>query len=364
LTPDEMRRADGEDGFTADTRLADGQPLRILARGVDAQNGHFVIVIGASLKARAQSLSDLKELLWEGGLIGLLFASLTGYGLATAALRPIEQMRRRAAGITIGDLDRRLPVPAAHDEVGRLGATLNDMLDRLETAIDKERDFIADASHELRTPLALLRTEIDLALRGNKTADDLDRALRSAGDEVERLSRLADALLLFARLDRGALALSLEELDLVATVGFVRTRTESRALRLGREVAIDVPTGMRLTADRLRLEQALDNLIDNALRYGSGTVRISAAVEPHATMIEVSDEGQGFPEEFIPRAFERFSRAETGAGMGGSGVGLAIVAAVARAHGGSAGVTNLTGGGACVWLRLPQPPVVASAEND
>ncbi|MGO8685292.1 MAG: ATP-binding protein [Thermoleophilia bacterium] len=353
LSPADIRHALASD-LMIDSRPGKGGPVRLLAHAVLAQDRRLVIVVGTPLADRARSLRDLQDQLWLGGLVALLLASLTGFGLATAALRPIEHMRARAAQITIGGLDQRLPVPPANDEVGRLGATLNDMLSRLEVAVDRERTFIADASHELRTPLALLRTEIEVSLEGRHAANDLEQALRAAGNEVERLSRLAEALLLFARLDRGALQLIVEPLNLAGVVGMARVRSAARAERLGRTVDVDIPPGMVLVADRLRLEQALDNLIDNALRYGSGDVRVAAAEDGAWVNVHVRDQGPGFPVEFIDRAFDRFTRGHAGGGQSGSGIGLAIVAAVASAHGGSATASNAASGGADVCLRLPR----------
>jgi two-component system, OmpR family, sensor kinase len=145
-----------------------------------------VTVVGASLEDRASALRKLGTLLLIGGPAALLLASLAGYGVAAAALRPVESMRRRAAEISAGGRGARLPVPSARDEVTRLGETLNAMLARLEAGFEREQAFVADASHELRTPLAILKTEIELALRRARTVDELEAALRSAGEESDR----------------------------------------------------------------------------------------------------------------------------------------------------------------------------------
>src|SRR5262249_51511614 len=147
------------------------------------------------------------------GPVALLLASLAGYLLAGVALRPVEAMRRRAAEISAETPGERLPVPATSDELERLGETLNEMLERLEDALRREREFVADAGHELRTPLALLRTELELALRHAESPDELRAAVRRSAAEVDRLAQLSEDLLLLARTEHGELPLNVETLE-------------------------------------------------------------------------------------------------------------------------------------------------------
>jgi signal transduction histidine kinase len=259
--------------------------------------------------------------------------------VATGALRPVEAMRRRAAAISGNRTGERLPVPQSADELARLGETLNQMLDRLETALVRERTFVADASHELRTPLAILKTEIDLALRRGRSPEELRAALESAGEETDRLVRLAEDLLVIARVDQGRLPLRPEELDVTELLVTV-------AARFG--VQAEPARGVTVRGDRARLEQALGNLVDNAQRHGRGEVRLSATARAGTVELHVIDEGDGLPPDFAPHAFERFTRADGARGRGGAGLGLAIVAAIANSHGGSA---HANGGD--VWIQLP-----------
>ena len=271
--------------------------------------------------------------------------------LAGAALRPIEAMRRRAAEISTSSLDERLPVPAANDEVTRLGQTLNAMLTRLEDGLERERRFVADASHELRTPLAMLRTELELALRRARTSEELEQSIRSAAEETDRLSRIADDLLLLARAEQGKLPLQPEPTDLVDVLETVRARFEARAELESRSLSVDVDDSPVARVDRLRLEQALGNLVDNALRHGDGAITITAATRNATAELHVLDEGAGFPDGFGDKAFEPFSRA-TPSGDG-SGLGLAIVATIVNAHHGEVATAARPGGGADVSIRLP-----------
>jgi two-component system, OmpR family, sensor kinase len=327
---------------------------RLLAVPVDAkgQSGR-VVVVGTSTAARNDSLGDLLQLLLVGGPVALILASLAAYGVAAAALHPVEAMRARAAEVSTARPDQRLPVPPTRDEVARLGTTLNEMLERLGEAFEHERAFVADASHELRTPLAILRTELELALAAGRSPEELRAALASAAEETDRLTQLTEDLLTIAQTERGELPLRLARTDLAETLAGVRRRFYRRAQDAGRSIEIG-SAALEIDADRLRLDQAVGSMVDNALRYGSGQIDVSVVAAGNGTIeIHVRDRGQGFPEEFLDRAFERFSRGSASDRDGGSGLGLAIVQTVARAHGGEAHAANRAGGGADVWLTLP-----------
>ncbi len=326
------------------------EEFRLRATPVDDR----VIVVGESLEDRDDALDGLLTQLLLVLPIAVLLSSGIGYLVARAALRPVEDMRGRATEITAENPDRRLPLPRAHDEIYRLGATLNEMLGRLDAGLARERRFVADASHELRTPLATLRTELELAMRRPRSPEELEGALHSAGEEVERLVRLAEDLLVLARADDGRLLLRVERHDVRGLLDAVAGRNDSRASAAGRALEVLAPEEQVITGDRPRLEQALGNLVDNALRYGEGTVRLEARTANGMLVLSVSDEGDGFPPEFLPHAFERFSRADAArTGGGGVGLGLAIVEAISRAHGGSASATNRSEGGAEITLSIP-----------
>jgi len=326
----------------------EGEPVRLLA----VPAGDSVLVVGATLEEREEALAGLLRELLVVLPLALVVAAAGGYVLATAALRPVEAMRRRAAEITSADPSQRLPLPASGDEIARLGATLNEMLGRLEDGLERERRFVADASHELRTPLALLRTELELALRRPRTPAELEAAIGSAAAETERLSRLAENLLVLATAGRGGLPLQIEELELDELVETVTRRFTTRAATEGRVLA-PMRSGARVVGDRLRLEQALGNLVDNALRHGRGTVAVQAEIVAGTVELRVTDEGNGVPAELGSHAFEPFARADTSRSHEGAGLGLAIVDAVARAHGGAARIDGDAADGARVVLSIP-----------
>jgi signal transduction histidine kinase len=346
LSPAETRRAE-RGPLTVDHQHGDDH-LRLLA--APARGGAVVVVVGEDLDPRAAAVSSLGTLLLIGGPILLLLAALAGYGATAAALRPVERMRARAAEIEATDPGARLPVPAADDEIGRLGTTLNAMLERMEAAFARERTFVADASHELRTPLAILKTELELALRRGRTREELTAALRSAAEETDRLVALAEDLLVIARSDQGQLPIRPDDVAAAELLEGVRERFARRIAERDATVEVDA-NGLRFEADPLRVQQALGNMLDNALRYGGAHVELAAESRDGAVRLHVRDDGPGLPADLA--AFERFTRGDGARGRGGSGLGLAIVAAIARAHGGEAGAADRPGGGADVWIELP-----------
>lgn len=330
----------------------DAMPVRLLAVPFTVDATPLIAVVGAPLRQRDTTLSTLRTLIVLGAPVALLVASLAGYGVATAAFRPVEAMRARAERISGHEGGARLPLPHSRDELHRLGTTLNAMLGRIDGFVARERAFVADASHELRTPLSVLQAELELAQGPGRSREDLARAVDIAADETAHLSRLAEDLLVTARLDQGALPVEPVELDAGDVAQSVAARFARRAQLAGRRLVVDVPVGLTLRADPTRLRQALTNLVANALDHGAGDVIVAVAREPGGgALVSVRDEGPGFPDDFLPRAFERFSRADPARGRSGTGLGLAIVSAIAAAHGGSAGADDA--GGARVWLRLP-----------
>ena len=329
-------------------------PTRILATRVDARNATYVLLVGASLEDRDETLRGFLVVLLLVGPTALLLTSLLGYALATSALRPVEAMRIEAAAISGSDPGRQLPLPQSHDEIYRLGQTLNAMLARLDAALERERGFVADAGHELRTPLALLKTELELALRHPRTAPELEAAIHSAAEETDRLVGLADDLLLLARSDQRQLSLRHERLRVEDLLARVAHRLRRRAEAAGRTIEIDVPDELAIGADPRRLEQAVGNLVENALTHAQGSVRLTAVAHDTTVELHVRDEGAGFPPAFLPRAFDRFTRADDARSGDGTGLGLTIAEAIAEAHGGSAHARNLERGGADVWLSLPR----------
>jgi signal transduction histidine kinase len=324
---------------------------RLLARRVPARDGPVVVVVGTSLEDRDETLDGVLTSFLIGGAVAVVLASGAGYLLAGAGFRPVEAMRRRAEQVSLERGGERLPLPDAHDEIRRLGETLNDMLERLEASFERERRFVADASHELRTPLAVLKTDLETALRTGDSSPETRESLASAADEVDHLAQLADDLLLIARSAEGRLPVRPEPLRVRELLERTGQRFADRAREQGRTITVEAPGTLEAELDPLRARQAVGNLVDNALRHGAGEIELSARERDGAVEIDVSDEGGGFPPELAAHAFERFARGDAGRQRGGSGLGLAIVSAIADAHGGTAAIVN--DGRTTVRLRLP-----------
>ena len=354
IAPQDVRRALRTATFVDRTAVPGlNEPARLLATPVTHGPRHLILVVGATRENRAEALRSLRTELFVTGPIALLFAAGLGYFVAGAGLRAVDAMRRRAAEISADRPGERLPVSPANDELRRLGVTLNEMLTRLEAALKRERGFVAEAGHELRTPLALLRAELDFAIHHADNKDELRHALDEASAETDRLAQLSGDLLLIASADQDGVPLRVESIEAAALVESVRNRFGGRAQQEGRRLEAEASPSLTVSGDRLRLEQALGNLVENALRHGAGTIRVEARQLDGRVELRVSDEGPGFPDSFVERAFDRFTRAEEGRGGGGAGLGLAIVEAIARAHGGTASATNGATRRTVVSLSLP-----------
>ncbi len=325
-------------------------PVRLLGRPV-GEDGR-ILVVAASLDDRDEAVAGLTGLLLVAGPLALLAASLLGYLLAAMALRPVEAMRARAGEISGARTGERLPLPDARDELRRLGETLNAMLERTDAALARERAFVADAGHELRTPVAILTAEIDLALAGDRSDAELRAALVSAREEAGRLARLADDLLVLARLDDGRMPIHRERLSAPDLLGAVAARFAAQAATAHRSIEVAADPALTFDADRLRIEQALANLVDNALRHGEGPVVVRARRHDGAVELAVEDSGAGVAPGEAEEVFGRFSRGASPGGPG-AGLGLAIVRAVARGHGGDAHI-EFTAAGTAAVIRLPE----------
>lgn len=325
--------------FTQIAPQGETGPLRLYALPVN-EGRALVVVVAGTLTNIDRTLRSLELLLLFGGSAALVLASAVASAMTGAALRPMERMRSEAAAISVTDPAMRLPVPGTGDEVARLGETLNSLLDRLQAALERERRLLDDASHELRTPLSALKAELDLALSRERSAAELEMALRSASEETNRLARLAQDLLVLSRSRDGGLAIHRVNVDLSDLLDRACGRHQPQAAEAGFLIECQVPA-VCLRADPMRLTQAIDNLLDNAVRYsggepGGGTIHMHAEVDEATVTVVISNPGPGFPGHIVDRAFEPF----TSSGQPGAGLGLAIVQAVARAHGGWATAAN------------------------
>jgi signal transduction histidine kinase len=329
----------------------DGQ-LRLLARTAGPGGARRIIVVGVGLESRDEALASLRSESVVALAIAILLATVGAFLLASLTLRPVRALRRGAESISRTGPSARLPEPRTHDEIGELARTLNAMLARLESASERERRFLGDASHELRTPLALIQSELEVTLRGPRRLDVYARALRETQREVAHLTALANDLLLIAGVDDHQVPLHRAAVEPRAILDALVERYASRGVEERREIRVAHSDAGPIQADRLRLDQAIANLVENAFRYGKGPIGLVARRPPGSVELAVVDAGQGLPEAFVGRAFERFTRADPSRHGQGTGLGLAIVDLIARAHGGEAYI--IQGAGSCeVGVRLP-----------
>ena len=357
LSAAQLQRA-RQGGLTL-TRTLFGEPTRVTAAPL--AEGHGAVAIAAvTLESSETTLHQIIVALIVGGAVFVLVAGFGAYWLARAALAPVERLRREVAALSERDTVSTVRVPGTHDEIAALAGTMNDLLVRLHGALARQRAFVADASHELRTPFAVLRGELELAERPGRSKEELSAAVASAAAEAERLTRITDDLLLLARGDEATLSISPARTDVALLLAQSAEHAGARAAAADVTCRVNVPAGLTAEVDSGRIRQAVDNLIDNALRFAPrGTqVDLCAAMAGQELVIEVRDRGPGFPPSFLPHAFERFARPDLGRARdaGGAGLGLSIVQAIAHAHGGRAVAGNRDGGGAVVRLEIPCPP--------
>ena len=354
LTPSQQQAA--RHGRIAMSTTIDGDAERVMAEPARGRPG-WIAVAAASLEAADGTVSALVTRLAIGGSIFVVIGGIGAYLLARAALAPAERLRREAAALSEQDPSARLAVPATRDEIAALAGTMNDLLGRLHSALARQRSFVADASHELRTPFAVLSGELELAGKPGRTREELAEAVANAAGEAARLSRITDDLLALASSDERQLTIRAEPTDLGRLLARSTDQAARRAAQGGVTFQVSAMPGLIALVDADRIRQAVDNLVDNALRFAppGSQVEISAAASGPDVTITVADSGPGFPADFLPHAFERFRRPDGGRARaaGGAGLGLAIVEAIARAHGGAATASNRPAGGAVVQLRLP-----------
>ncbi|MCU1466682.1 MAG: integral rane sensor signal transduction histidine kinase [Actinomycetia bacterium] len=337
----------------------DSHAARFLATPVKRREGTYVVIVGTSLASVDDAVSRVRAGILLGDILTVAIATIGAWLLGRFALRPVERMRREVAAISEFDEVTRLDVPRTHDEIALLGNTMDALLGRLHAALAQQRAFVADAGHELRTPLAILRTELELAGRPGRDTDELRRAVANAGEETDRLARLAEALLYLARHDERRHQ-QRRELQPLQPIFMRATETaRGRAGERGIEVALDASPGLVAPVVGDDLRRALDNLLDNAIRHAprGSRVEVAATLHTNRIVITVRDHGPGFPVEFLAHAFERFRRADASRTHqdddSGAGLGLAIVRAVARDHGGDAHARNPPDGGGEVAITLP-----------
>jgi heavy metal sensor kinase len=333
-------------------------PHRMLSGRVRREGERLSVWIARSLEAYDHDLAELWATLWTILPAGLILSVAGGYVLAARALRPVGRMAEAARRISASNLHQRIEVTNPSDELGRLAATLNAMLDRIDATFAATRRFTADASHELKTPITAIRTEAEVALCSSRTTEALVEVLESVVEEADRLARLADRLLALSRDDAGSGQGLRVPVRLDTLVEAAMERVRAPAERSGLSTGIDPLPALVLDGDPDRLREVLDNLLENAQKYNrsGGSIRVSLRLDNGQAVIAVIDSGLGIPPEALPRIFDRFFRVDSSRSRrtGGAGLGLSIVKAIVEAHAGRIEVESRLGQGSTFRVVLPE----------
>jgi heavy metal sensor kinase len=347
-------------------QTAEGEGLRLLAvsltliQGQPPSSQPATLVIARSTKQIDQALAGLVRTLLIAVPLALILAAGGGIFLARRALKPVDKIAQTAQEIEESDLSRRINVNTK-DELGRLAATLNEMIGRLDKAFQRQKQFTSDASHELRTPLAVIEAESTLALQKERPSGDYRQSLEIISQESSQMSSLIDQLLTLARADAGKEQWNFTEVNLGKLISNVSTDVEVLCQEKGLSFQLGQTQDLVVKGDEARLRELFMNLLDNAIRYtpAPGTVSVSLRREGQMAVVAITDTGIGIPAEDIPFIFERFYRVDKSRSHaeGGSGLGLAICRHIAEVHGGKIEVESQVGAGSTfsVWLPVQSP---------
>ena len=341
------------------TENIDGRQLRVATSRMQSAGSVYDAQVAVSLDEILGVMQDFRHLLlWMIPGV-LIVACLGGYWLSSRALRPVDEITTVARSIGVQNLSQRIAVPRTGDELARMAQTWNDVLERLDVAVQRIRQFTSDASHELRTPLALIRATAELALRRERDPEGYRNSLRQIEHEAEHMTALTESLLTLARADSDGLGMTMQSTDLNDLVYSVVQQNAALAMAKGvtlRAVTAGPPAQAALAAaDASGIRRILLILVDNALKHtpAGGTVTVSAAVDAARVTLTVEDTGEGIPAAALPHIFERFYRADPARGGGsGFGLGLSIAQAIAQAHGSAIAVSSTPGAGARFSLPL------------
>lgn len=340
------------------SELVEGVRFRALRQTVVAGGATYDVEVSTYTQDFDSAIARFRDVLFSLSPLVLILASLGGYWMSRRALAPVDEIIQAARSIGVHSLSERLSVPRTGDELERLASTLNEMLGRLEAAVQRIIRFTADASHELRTPVSVIRTNAEVTLRKSRTETDYREALQQILEQSEEVSRLIEQLLDLARADSGAAALSIVRADLREPVEkasrHVRVLADAKQVKTSTKIP-DAPVGVQ--GDPAALERLFLILLDNAVKFtpAGGEIDVQLYARDGAAIVEVHDTGIGVAQEELDHIFERFYQADRSRarGNGGSGLGLAIGRWIAQSHGGSLSAESETGKGSTFRVSLP-----------
>jgi len=357
--PESDLRAKSEERRFEDRKM-EGKRFRFLNAAIDAHGRTFLVQLGTPTGEIYETLDAFRQyLLWLAPLV-LLIAAVGGNWLSHRALTPVDALTRTARTINVNNLGRRLETPGTGDELQRLSETLNEMLARIESSVQRITEFTADASHELRTPVALIRAEAEVALGRERTDQEYRSALQHVLTESERMTRMLEQLLALVRADSGSETIEMADVDIAELAREAVGRWQKIAASHGLRLSGIIPAmPVWLTGDSLALRRVLDILLDNSVKYSAPPGEITLMVEsaPGQAFVRVRDNGAGLPVEEHTKIFERFYRVDKARSrqLGGAGLGLSIAQWIIHQHRGTISVRSSPGHGAEFSVELPSP---------
>ena len=364
--PETKLRATSEAGRIEDRRM-EGKRFRFLNSAIDAHGRTFLVQLGTPIGEIYETLEAFRQyLMWLAPLV-LLISAVGGNWLSHRALTPVDALTRTARTINVGSLGRRLETPDTGDELQRLSETLNEMLARIESSVQRITEFTADASHELRTPVALIRAEAEVALGRDRTDQEYRSALQHVLAESERMTRMLEQLLSLVRADSGSETIRRVDLDVTALTREALDTWRKIAVSHGLHLSYVIPAApVFVLGDSLALRRVLDILLDNSVKYSATPGEIALTVEPAPgqVLLRVRDNGPGVPEDEQAKIFERFYRVDKARSrqMGGAGLGLSIARWIVQQHGGTITVESAPDQGAEFTVRLPSAQIPSQGQ--
>lgn len=331
---------------------------RVIYGQLDGVHAGWTVQVATRLTAYARQLNELQRILFSLVPVALLVATIAGYVSAGRALAPVAKITETTRRISATNLDERVNAGRVDDEMGRLAATINSMLDRLTETMNAMRQFTADASHEFMTPLAQIRAETELALQQVRSQEEYQEVLNSTLEEVARLTNLAQQLLSLAREDAATQGGEPETFELQAVVRAAVAGVQGPAEAASVQVAMDAAVPTTVTVDPDRLRQVVENLLHNAIRYNRPGGEVHVRIQPadQQVVVSVADTGIGIATEELPRIFDRFYRVDKARSrqFGGAGLGLSIAKTLTESMGGRLEVESTPGSGSTFRIVLPR----------
>jgi len=358
-----------EAGYTTQMDVENEEEWRVFSQPVLDSTGETIgwVQAAQSLRPVNDAVEDLRDQLFLGIPLILLFAGFGGYFLANRALRPIQQITNTAQEITAQDLSRRLAYQGPIDEIGTLAQTFDQMLERLQSSFERERRFTGDAAHELRTPLTVLKGQIDVTLNRRRNPAQYEKNLQELSGQVDRLIRLSNGLLFLSRSDQNQLSFNPATINLHELLEILIEQFQPLAHERQLKINTIIPEELSVYGDSDHLIRLFMNLLENALKYtpAGGQITVTAVKKPGETQVIIHNTGPGIPQEHIQHLFERFYRmdADRSSQTGGTGLGLAIAHEIARLHGSDIEIQSEAGQGVTLSVRLPTGPATMVSKN-